>query len=117
VRVLVCGGRDYSDEATLNSTLSELHRDIGFHTLVHGDASGADRLAGLWANANGKVKVETYPANWSKHGKSAGPKRNALMLSSDIDLVVAFSGGRGTSDMIRKAKAAGVQVLEIEEKG
>jgi UDP-N-acetylmuramoylalanine-D-glutamate ligase len=28
------------------------------------------------------------------------------------DLVVAFPGGRGTADMVAKARAAGVEVLE-----
>jgi UDP-N-acetylmuramoylalanine-D-glutamate ligase len=29
------------------------------------------------------------------------------------DLVVAFPGGRGTADMVRRAKEAGVEVIEV----
>jgi hypothetical protein len=29
------------------------------------------------------------------------------------DLVVAFPGGRGTADMVRRARAAGISVIEI----
>ena len=29
------------------------------------------------------------------------------------DLVIAFPGGRGTADMVRKANRAGVKVVEI----
>jgi hypothetical protein len=29
------------------------------------------------------------------------------------DLVVAFPGGRGTADMVRRANAAGVRVMEV----
>ncbi|KWT72357.1 hypothetical protein APY04_0151 [Hyphomicrobium sulfonivorans] len=29
------------------------------------------------------------------------------------DLVVAFVGGRGTADMVRRARAAGVKVREV----
>jgi UDP-N-acetylmuramoylalanine-D-glutamate ligase len=31
------------------------------------------------------------------------------------DLVVAFPGGRGTTDMISRAKKAGVKVMEIKD--
>jgi hypothetical protein len=29
------------------------------------------------------------------------------------DLVIAFPGGRGTADMVKKARRAGVEVVEI----
>lgn len=32
------------------------------------------------------------------------------------DLVVAFPGGRGTADMVQRARAAGVEVLEVKGK-
>jgi hypothetical protein len=35
------------------------------------------------------------------------------MLEYGPDLVVAFPGGRGTADMVRRAKAAGCEVLEV----
>lgn len=45
------------------------------------------------------------------NGKAAGPIRNQRMLDEGKpDLVVAFPGGRGTADMVRRAKAAGVPV-------
>lgn len=31
------------------------------------------------------------------------------------DLVIAFPGGRGTADMVRRARAAGIEVREIKE--
>jgi hypothetical protein len=33
------------------------------------------------------------------------------------DLVVAFPGGRGTADMVRRAKAAGVRVVAVTPEG
>jgi acyl-CoA synthetase (NDP forming) len=58
--------------------------------------------------------VTSFPANWKKHGKSAGPIRNQLMLDvGKPDLVIAFPGGSGTADMIRRARKAGVPVKEI----
>ena len=55
-------------------------------------------------------------ADWKKYGKSAGCRRNALMLRDGCpDFVVAFPGGRGTADMVKKAKAAGVRVIEVAQ--
>jgi hypothetical protein len=110
LRVLVCGGRDYSDASRVDVVLRGIEPDV----IIHGGASGADRLAGQWAWKNGKgCRVEF--ADWQLHGKAAGPIRNQKMLDEHApDLVVAFPGGRGTADMVRRAKAKGVPVIELE---
>jgi hypothetical protein len=109
-RVLVCGGRDYLDRDFLFRTLDTLHATTPITGIVHGGAMGADRLAGDWGRANG-VPVEVFPAEWVKDGRAAGPMRNAKMLASGPNLVVAFPGGRGTADMVAKAKRAGVETI------
>lgn len=105
MRVLVCGGRSYEDWKVISETL----KAVGPTVLIQGGAPGADRLAQKWAEHNG-VPVVTYPANWQA-GKKGGPMRNAFMLAdSRPDKVVAFPGGAGTADMIRRAEAAGLTV-------
>ena len=109
--VLVCGGRDYCDWDALDDELSCLP----ITKIVHGDAKGADFLAKAWARSLGVEEVE-YPANWSKYGHSAGPIRNREMLEKeDIDLVVAFPGGRGTEDMVKQATEKGITVRRVPE--
>lgn len=55
-----------------------------------------------------------YPANWLKYGRMAGAMRNQQMLDEEeVDLVVAFPGGKGTADMVRRARAAGIEVREV----
>lgn len=115
MRVLVCGGRDFDDWMGLRVFMSNLaSQRLGQGermTVIHGGARGADRFAGEWAKDNG-ISVEAYHADWKKHGKSAGPIRNRKMLEQGRpDVVVAFRGGRGTADMIRRAEAAGVKVI------
>lgn len=112
MRVLVCGGRKYSNGITVFGVLSKLHREQGIDVIVNGGAKGADMLARHWAKANG-VNCVTYHADWEKHGRAAGPKRNQTMLERETpDLVVAFPGGRGTADMVRRARVAGIEVRE-----
>ena len=109
MRVIVCGGRDYSDEATIHDVLSNLRPA----TIVHGDARGADSYSELIASSYGHT-TERHPADWKAHGRAAGPIRNQKMLDGGADLVIAFPGGRGTADMVSRARKAGVVVLEVK---
>ena len=113
MRVLVCGGRNYSDREQLFRVLDDLHGNAPLSVLIHGAAAGADTLAGNWAESRG-VPMLPFPADWHRHGRAAGPIRNMQMLDDGIpDLVVAFPGGRGTANMLKQARQAGVQVIEI----
>ena len=111
MRLLVAGSRDLTDRAQVFRVLDWVHARTPVSVLIQGGARGADSLAKEWAESRG-VPVESFPADWGKHGKRAGPLRNARMLREGCpDLVVAFSGGRGTADMVRQAEAAGVRVI------
>lgn len=110
-RILVCGGRDYADQAMLFGVLDMEAVARPIHAIIQGGASGADRLARLWCHSR-MCRYDNYPADWKKHGKAAGPIRNQQMLDeAKPTKVFAFPGGRGTADMIRRAKAAGVPVF------
>lgn len=83
-------------------------------TVVHGAAKGADTHAGFAAHKLG-FGVRTYPANWNKYKKGAGPIRNSLMLKENkIDIVLAFHNhlgeSKGTKDMVTKALEMGIKV-------
>lgn len=114
-RVLVCGGRNYADRDTAYEFLNRLEAERGIGVLIVGGANGADSLARDWLFERDDLALdyELFPAEWKKHGKAAGPIRNQQMLDEGKpDLVVAFPGGRGTADMVRRAIAAGVEVIE-----
>jgi hypothetical protein len=113
MRLLVCGGRRFSDRTLLNQTLDALQKTEIIDVLIEGNATGADRLAGCWARTR-QIDNLKFPADWAKHGRAAGPIRNQKMLTEGRpDLVIAFAGGKGTSDIVKRARAAGVIVIEI----
>jgi hypothetical protein len=113
MRVLVCGGRDFDDRGTLDAALDRLHQQHGFTLVIAGGARGADTLAEDWARARGVV-CQVYRADWEGLGRKAGPIRNQQMLTEGKpELVVAFPGGRGTAHMVRIAREAGVEVIEV----
>lgn len=116
LRVIVCGGRNYDSSAVWNwlerNAVDMLGERIAH--VIHGGASGADEGAHWWAISEENCSHALYAANWKKHGKSAGPRRNQRMLDEGKpDAVIAFPGGRGTADMVRRAKSAGVRVIEV----
>jgi hypothetical protein len=113
MRVLVCGGRDFDNRAMLNAALDRLHAERVFSLVIAGGARGADTLAEDWANARG-IACDVYRGDWEGLGRKAGPIRNKQMLDEGKpDLVVAFPGGRGTAHMVRIAREAGVEVVEV----
>jgi hypothetical protein len=116
MRVLVCGGRGYTDYTKVCEVLNGIWEAYGKPlTIIEGGARGADSLARVWSKANPSTVIETYPADWSTYGKSAGYIRNSQMLKEGKpDLVVAFPGGVGTAMMVKIAKLAGVEVIEVE---
>lgn len=146
MRVLVCGGRNYSDSHTMTFVLVPLlvwgkiadnyegvplrsEADLAEDVIIQGGAAGADRMARDFAKANG-ILCEQYNADWdnmdvepcvprkrkdgSIYNAAAGGIRNQRMLDEGRpDVVIAFPGGAGTADMVRRALDAGVQVVEI----
>lgn len=110
--LIVCGGRDFADRAFLFAALDAVHRKRPITKLAQGCCpTGADAFAVEWAKARGVFCIG-FQANWAEFGASAGPRRNRQMLDYGVDGVVAFPGGRGTADMVRIARAAGVTVWE-----
>lgn len=108
--VLVCGGRSFNDYRAVSTMLGSLC--IRPTHIVTGGCSGADKLAQKWALVH-NIPCSVYSADWDMYGKSAGPRRNQAMLDDcHPELVVAFPGGRGTADMVRRAKKEDVPVAE-----
>lgn len=143
MRLLVCGGRDWwrldrvplkpngmydkdsaeykkSREILLYSLKcidaivpydeGEMLSDV---TIITGGAKGADEVGQEYAIVNW-LPYEEYPAQWDKYGKGAGAIRNQQMIDEGRPtMVIAFPGGKGTADMVARAKKAGIPVVEV----
>jgi hypothetical protein len=82
-------------------------------TVIVGGAKGADHGGKIWGDDAGH-NVIVVKADWKTYGKAAGFVRNQKMLDEEkSDVVLAFPGGNGTADMVRRAKAAAVPVIEL----
>lgn len=124
MRVIVCGGRDFTDRDLAFRALDWI--DINLFTIdfvieggqrtadEHGTfIGGADFFAEEWALTRG-VDYDSKPANWKRWKGAAGQIRNEEMLRHwSPDAVIAFKGGSGTQDMIDRARRARVRVIEV----
>jgi hypothetical protein len=112
--VLVCGGRNYLNDAEEITALNNLHAMHQISLMVIGGASGADDTAEKWAK-NRRISRFIMEAQWGIHDRSAGPIRNRQMLhflrqQPGKKLVAAFPGNKGTEDMINISRKAGIPV-------
>lgn len=106
--VLVTGSRHHGDRGLIWNRLT-----VGeYRMVIHGDAPGADSIAGSWARGCGFVEV---PVPYLKClGKRGGPVRNIAMVQMAVALrrrghsvsVEAFPlpGSRGTWQCIEEAQ-------------
>lgn len=113
MKALICGGRDFNDSAFICLALDKLHEEYNFTSVIQGGAKGADSLAKMWAESR-LINCETFPAEWRKYGPAAGPIRNQKMLDENPDIVIGFSGGNGTMDMMMRARKKGTETVYVK---
>ena len=107
-KVLVFGGRDYSNVNAVNDALGLFWKAHGGFCLIEGGARGADRLARGWADRNGMPRI-TMDANWPVYNKGAGSIRNQWMLDyAQPNYAIGFPGGAGTADMTQRVLDRGI---------
>ena len=114
MKVIIAGGRDFNDFPALVSAVRQRVQDVTTPIeVVCGGAAGADALGKLMAEKEG-WEVAMFPADWSKHGRAAGPIRNKEMAEY-ADCLIAFWDGesRGTKSMIDLATREGLDVIAV----
>lgn len=104
MKVIIAGSR--TREPTIQE-ISQAVSDGRFDVteVVSGGARGADQHGEFWAEYY-DIPIRHFPAQWDKHGKSAGFCRNAEM-GEYADALLAFWDGqsRGTKHMIEFMQA------------
>ena len=109
MKILVCGGRAYSDINTFYDVINQYDID----EIVTGCANGADKMAREFA-IHRNIPLDVHHAQWHVHGRAAGPIRNTQMILQKPDLVLAFPGGKGTRNMITQARTHNIKYQEIK---
>jgi hypothetical protein len=119
MNLLICGDREWTNRRLIRDHIVRLQPDC----VIHGAARGADKIAGEEATDLQIEFIASFPAKWLKEKKAAGPIRNSRMLKNKWNIVpdyaLAFHNNieesRGTADMVKKLKAAGIPVEVMKE--
>jgi hypothetical protein len=129
---IVCGGRHYANVERVDQILDAAVIRLQLTRLVEGGATGADALARAWRIRRG-VEGQSYEAAWNDlshpdafvcrnslgklYDSLAGFRRNQEMIDKEHPAgILAFRGGAGTEDMIRRGQRAGIRVITIDWK-
>tara|TARA_R110000824_G_scaffold65772_6_gene171143 strand:+ start:3848 stop:4192 length:345 start_codon:yes stop_codon:yes gene_type:complete len=109
MRILFTGSRHWNNAAPVAAIINSLPDHA---IVIHGAARGLDSLAGSLAEQRG-LTVEAHPADWSLHGRAAGPIRNAYMASLGAHVCYAFplKGSKGTRHMVTHARGLNIPVF------
>jgi hypothetical protein len=114
MKVIIAGGRDFSDRNFLFKKCDSLLINIKVTEIVSGGARGVDLLGEDYAMGC-LYNWKRFPADWDKHGKSAGYIRNEEMAKYS-DALIAFWDGKskGTKHMIDLAKKHKLKVKVVK---
>jgi SLOG family YspA-like protein len=117
-RVIVAVARGWTDEELVGRVLAKLWHDDPETVLVHGanPRRDSDAMARrLWLDWG--LKEDPHPADWTRHGKAAGPIRNREMLAAGADEVIVFltAGSRGARDLADEAERRGIKVTRYRQ--
>lgn len=113
MKVIVAGGRDFRGTHVHEKWLKEQLEQLRATHIISGMARGAD-MFGFYVGKDLGLKTLSFPADWDKHGKSAGYKRN-IEMADNANALIVFPGGKGTEHMKNIAINKGLEVIEYKE--
>jgi len=119
MNVAIVGSRNYNnyDEVCMGiiDTLELWKVGINeINTIISGGANGVDTLAKKFAKEF-DIQFLVFEAEWDKYGKSAGPKRNTLIVNNSTHVIAFVSKDSvGTWDTVRKAQKINLVVNIIQ---
>lgn len=113
MKIIIAGTRTFNNYELLCQKCDDALRLQDQVEVVSGTASGADKLGEQYAKEKG-YNIKQFPADWNKHGKSAGYIRNEEMAVYS-DALIAFWDGqsKGTKHMIDLANKHGLKVKVV----
>lgn len=109
MKVIIAGSRSIDDYGLVEEAVEKSGFDIS--RIISGGAEGVDALGEKYGKESA-IPVGIIPADWDKHGRSAGPKRNAKMAKHADALIAVWDGiSPGTKDMLNKMHKLGKPIF------
>lgn len=106
MKVIIAGSRELDECTEIFEFIK--YATEGFITItevVCGMASGVD-TCGMYYAMDNHIPVKYFPADWKKHGKSAGPIRNQAMADyADAAIFIINNESKGSMHCLSRTKA------------
>lgn len=105
MKIIVAGSRHITNQNIVFMILDDARAKLSKNKtpiteIICGEAKGVDILGSQWAKSK-SIPVVSFPAEWDKHGKKAGPIRNKQMGDYADSLIAIWDGESfGTKNMI-----------------
>lgn len=93
IKLAIVGRRNFKQPKVLYKIVDQLVKEQDYNVIeiVSGGASGVDSYGASYGQYH-QIPVKIFPAEWEKYGKSAGYKRNVLIIN-ECDVCIAFWDG------------------------
>lgn len=97
MKIIIAGSRNIQNKKLIFETLDKYKDKIT--EVVCGEATGVDIIGKEWGLKN-NIPIKSFPAEWDKYGRMAGPIRN-MDMGDYADYLIAFWDGQsvGTKHM------------------
>lgn len=103
LKVIVAGSRSIDSYTIVKKAIEDSNFDVA--EIVSGTANGVDTLGFIYSTLK-KISVKEFPADWDKHGKSAGYIRNKTMAQYADALILIWDGDSdGSRNMLEIMKS------------
>lgn len=105
MKVIIAGSRTITNYQYVLQAIFNSPPTFDITEVVSGVAAGPDRLGEQFAE-EAQLPIKRFPADWQKHGRGAGYKRNVEMAHYADVLIAVWDGkSNGTRHMIRTMEA------------
>lgn len=117
IKLIVAGSRSIEEKEIIYESIDRMVKEHYFDAksleIVSGGAIGPDRIGEQYAADRG-LNVHSFPANWKKNGKAAGPIRNAKMAKFADALILFWDcESRGSKNMLENAGKEKLKYVKI----
>ena len=103
MRLIIAGSRDLDDRTVAPFIDAYVKAQGSYPAVILSGVQRRDAIGEWWASHYG-TPVERYPADWDKHGKAAGPVRNARWSPT---LTRCWSSTEGLARFRRRPQTGG----------
>lgn len=105
MKVIIAGSRSITSLTTIYNAIEQ--SGFAITEVVSGGARGVDKVGELWAKSH-NIPCKVFQAEWNKHGRAAGARRNVDMALYADALIAIWDGvSPGTRNMIRTIEKLG----------